>query len=137
MINNVNQFIDTVARTDLGKAARRSAKTIWNAHRAAFETTRHEAGKVMVLAIDEGQKFDVRSRKGVDSMVGTLTGAAGHGLSSLEQAFQDRVTRVIRSIGLPTTDEFRALSRRVDALSTRVKPRAAKKAPRRSTRRAA
>ena len=57
MINNVNQFINSVASTDLGKAARRSAKTIWNAHRAAFQTTRHEAGKVLVLAIDEGQKF--------------------------------------------------------------------------------
>lgn len=57
MIDNVSQFIDSVARTDLGKAARRSARTIWNAHRAAFVTTRHEAGKVLVLAIDEGQKF--------------------------------------------------------------------------------
>lgn len=57
MIDNVSQFIDSVAGTDLAKAARRSAKTIWNAHRAAFVTTRHEAGKVLVLAIDEGQKF--------------------------------------------------------------------------------
>jgi hypothetical protein len=137
VINNVNQFIDSVARTDLGKAARRSAKTIWNAHRAAFETTRHEAGKVLVLAIDEGQKLDVRGRKTVDNVVGNLTGAAEHRLTSLEQAFQDRVTRIIRSIGLPTTDEFRALSRRVDAISARVKPRTAKKAPRRSRRRAA
>ncbi len=137
MIDNVNQFIDSVARTDLGKAARRSAKTIWNAHRAAFETTRHEAGKVLVLAIDEGQNLDVRGRKAVDNVVGNLTGAAGQRLTTLEQAFQDRVTRVIRSIGLPTTDEFRALSRRVDALAARVKPRTAKKAPRRSTRRAA
>jgi hypothetical protein len=137
MIDNVNQFIGSVARTDLGKAARRSAKTIWNAHRAAFETTRHEAGKVLVLAIDEGQKLDVRGRKTVDSVVGNLTGAAEHRLTSLEQAFQDRVTRVIRGIGLPTTDEFRALSRRVDALSARVKPRNAKKSPRRGTRRAA
>jgi len=53
MIDNVNQFIGSVAQTDLGKAARRSAKTIWNAHRAAFETTRHEAGRVFGLAIEE------------------------------------------------------------------------------------
>ena len=61
MIDNVSQFIDSVARTELGKAARRSAQTIWNAHRAAFVTTRHEAGKVLVLALDEGQKFIARS----------------------------------------------------------------------------
>ena len=46
MIDNVNQFLGTVAETELAKTARRSARTIWNAHRAAFETTRVEAGKV-------------------------------------------------------------------------------------------
>ena len=60
MINNVNQFLGTVANTELAKAARRSALTIWNAHRAAFETTRVEAGKVFNLAISEGQKPTTR-----------------------------------------------------------------------------
>jgi predicted RecB family endonuclease len=64
MIENVNQFLGTVAETELAKAARRSARTIWNAHRAAFETTRVEAGKVIGLAIDEGQKFAVRVKAG-------------------------------------------------------------------------
>ncbi len=57
MIANVNQFLGTVAESDLAQAARRSARTIWNAHRAAFETTRVEAGKVLTLAIGEGQKL--------------------------------------------------------------------------------
>ncbi len=60
MIDNVSQFLGTVAETELAKTARRSARTIWNAHRAALETTRVEAGKVIGLAIDEGQKFAVR-----------------------------------------------------------------------------
>jgi poly(hydroxyalkanoate) granule-associated protein len=137
MINNVNQFIGSVAQTEFGKAARRSARTIWNAHRAAFVTTRHEAGRVLGLAIDESQKLDLRGRKTVDNVVENLTDVAGQRLSSLEEAFQVRINRVIRQIGLPTTREFEALSRRVDALSARVKPRTTKKSPRRSTRRAA
>ncbi len=60
MIDNVNQFLGTVAETELARTARRSARTIWNAHRAAFETTRVEAGKVIGLAIGEGQKLAVR-----------------------------------------------------------------------------
>jgi hypothetical protein len=104
MIDNVSQFIESVARTDLGRAARRSARTIWNAHRAAFVTTRHEAGKVLVLAFDEGQKFNVRGRT---------------------QALQERVTRVIRNMGRGST------------VSTRAKPRTARKAKRRTSRRAA
>jgi hypothetical protein len=60
MIANVNEILGTVAETELAKVARRSARTIWNAHRAAFETTRVEAGKVISLALDEGQKLAVR-----------------------------------------------------------------------------
>lgn len=60
MIENVNQFLGTVAETELAKATRRSARTIWNAHRAAFETTRVETGKVLTLAIGEGRKFAAR-----------------------------------------------------------------------------
>jgi hypothetical protein len=57
MIDNVSQFLGTVAGTELAKAARRSARTIWNAHRAAFETTRVETGNVLTLAIGEGRKL--------------------------------------------------------------------------------
>ena len=57
MIENVNQILGSVAETELARTARRSARTIWNAHRAAFETTRVEARKVISLAIDEGQKL--------------------------------------------------------------------------------
>ena len=64
MIANVNQFLGTVAETELAKTARRSARTIWDAHRAAFETTRVEAGKVLTLAIDESQKLAVRVKAG-------------------------------------------------------------------------
>ena len=60
MIDNVNQFLGTVAETELAKTARRSAQTIWNAHREAFETTRVEAGKVIGVAIGEGQKLAAR-----------------------------------------------------------------------------
>lgn len=137
MIENVNQFLGAVARTDLGKAARRSARTVWSAHRNAFETTRQEAGKVLGLAIDEGQKLDARRRKSMNGVVENLAGAADERLSSLEQEFQKKMTRMIRRIGLPTAGEVEALSRRVDALSARVRFRSTKKSPRRATRRAA
>lgn len=57
MIENVNQFLSAVAETELARATRHSAKTIFNAHRAAIRTTRREAGKVIGLAIVEGRKF--------------------------------------------------------------------------------
>lgn len=74
MIDNVNQFLGTVADTELARTARRSARTIWNAHLAAFETTRVEASKVIGLAIDEGQKLAVRV-KAVKAPVARKTAA--------------------------------------------------------------
>jgi len=60
MIENVNHFLGTVSETELAKTARNSARTIWKAHRAAFATTRIEAGKFISVAIDEGQKLAAR-----------------------------------------------------------------------------
>jgi hypothetical protein len=62
MIDNVNQFLGSVAGSELARTARRSARTIWNAHLAALETTRVEAGKVISLAIGEGQKLVRRAQ---------------------------------------------------------------------------
>lgn len=137
MIENINSFLGTVAQTDLGKAARRSARTIWNAHRAAFETTREEASKVLGLAINESQKFSVRGLDRRDEIIGSLAGMADERLTTIEQSLQQGVSKVIRRIGLPTAKDVSSLSRRVDALSARVATRTAKKAKRRTTRRAA
>jgi len=137
MIENINEFLGNVAATDLGKAARRSARTIWNAHKSAFETTRHEAGKVLGMAFEQGQKFTARGRNKAEGVVEDLAGAADERLSTIEQAVQQGVSRVIHRIGLPTAKDVNALSRRVEALADRVAARKSRKAPRRATRRAA
>lgn len=114
-----------------------SLKTILNAHREAFETTRHEAGKVLAFAIEQGQKLTSQGRVRADSVVEDFAGVADERLAAFEQAFQKGVSRAIRRIGLPTAQDVSALSRRVDSLAAQVKSRAAKKSARRTTKRAA
>ena len=135
MIQNINGFLGNVAQTNLGKAARRSAGMILNAHLDAFRTTRQEAGKVMGIAIKESRKFRERARNQADSVVENLAGATDDQLSALEQG----VSRVIRRIGLPTAKDVNSLTRRVEALATKVEARArkVKKAARRSSARRA
>lgn len=62
MIANVNQFLGTVTESELARTARHSARTIFNAHLAALETTRVEAGKLFAVAIGEGKKLARRAR---------------------------------------------------------------------------
>lgn len=114
-----------------------SLKNILNAHREAFETTRHEAGKVLAFALEQGQKLGSQGRVKADDVVENFAGVADEQLAAFEQAFQKGVSRAIRRIGLPTAQDVNALSRRVDALAAQVKARAAKKAARRPAKRAA
>jgi hypothetical protein len=137
MIAKFNNFLDSVTQSDLGKAARKSARTIWNAQCAALATTRHEAGKVLGVAIDEGQKLSTRVLDRREDMIDNLAGVADKQLSTLEHSLQLGMSRVSRRIGLPTAKDVNTLSRRVDALTARVNSRAARKLKRRATRRAA
>ena len=95
-------------------------KTILNAHIAALETTRQEAGKVIELAIRNSRKFRERARHQADGVVENLAGAADDQLTAFEQG----VSRMIRRIGLPTAKDVNALTRRVEALSAKVEARA-------------
>jgi polyhydroxyalkanoate synthesis regulator phasin len=110
-------------------------KTILNAHIAAFETTRQEAGKVIELAIKKSQKLRERARDQADGVVENLAGAADDQLTAFEQG----MSRMIRRIGLPTAKDVNALTRRVEALATKVEARArnVKKAGRRTAARRA
>jgi hypothetical protein len=137
MIETFNTFLGNVARTYLGKTARKSARTIWNAQRAAFETTRHEAAKVLGVAIDESQKLSTRVLDRREDMIDNLAGVADEQLTTIEHSLEQGMSRVIRRIGLPTAKDVNSLSRRVDALTARVEARAAKKPKRRASRRAA
>lgn len=137
MIENFSNFLDSVTQSDLGKTARRSARTILNAQRAAFETTRHEAGKVLGVAIDESQKFSTRVLDRREDMIDNLAGVADEQLTTIERSLQQGLSRVIHRIGLPTAKDVNSLSRRVDALTVRVNSRAARKPKRRTARRAA
>ncbi|MEX2150619.1 MAG: phasin family protein [Steroidobacteraceae bacterium] len=137
MVENFNNFLDSVTQSGLGKAARKSARTIWNAQRAAFETTRHEAGKVLGVAIDESQRLSTRVLDHREDMIENLAGVADEQLTTIEHSLQQGMSRVIRRIGLPTAKDVNSLSRRVDALTARVNSRTALKPKRRATRRAA
>jgi hypothetical protein len=137
MIETFSNFLDSVTQSDLGKTARRSARTIWNAQRAAFATTRHEAGKVLVVAMDESQKLSTRVLDRREDMIDNLAGVADERLTTIEQSLQKGMNRVIHRIGLPTAKDVSSLSRRVDALTARVNSRAARKPKRRTARRAA
>jgi len=130
MIENVNTLINQLKTSEFGKATRKSAQVIWKANVNALTTTRDELGKVVNLAVKEGEKLTRRSRARTEKAVDSLQDVTADRVSDVEKRFQKGVNKVIHDIGLPTADEVEKLSKKVDRLSREVK---AKTAARRRT----
>jgi poly(hydroxyalkanoate) granule-associated protein len=61
-----------------------------------------------------------RARKAADDRIADINTAASGTWEKLEQVFEERVARALRSLGVPTDKEVHALSDRVAKLTTAV-----------------
>jgi len=92
------------------------------------------AGRAMRRIIED-------ARAKVNAGVGQVRGQAADALEGLEKMFQTRVHRALTQIGVPSSEELAALSKRVDALNANIerlarrRPAAARPAARKSARR--
>jgi poly(hydroxyalkanoate) granule-associated protein len=61
-----------------------------------------------------------RARKAADDRIADINTAASGTWEKLEQVFEERVARALRSLGVPTDKDVHALSDRVAKLTTAV-----------------
>ncbi|MBW7924946.1 MAG: phasin family protein [Burkholderiaceae bacterium] len=122
------------ARSDLNQLAktiRDSAQQIWLAGLGAFAKAQGEGGKVFDTLVKEGLNLQRRTRAATEERIGSvgekMTRAAGdlskqatQSWDRLEQVFEDRVSRALTRLGVPTSREIGDLVARVDALSEAV-----------------
>jgi poly(hydroxyalkanoate) granule-associated protein len=110
-----------------------SAQQIWQAGLGAlaraqagapkvFEELMREGGKLQGGALDAAQSAVMQAFRGaqqkVNRRVETVKETAGETWDNLEKIFQARVQRAITQLGLPSAEEFAALKRQVEALSS-------------------
>ena len=130
----------------LAAAVRDSAQQIWLAGLGAFSKAQEEGGKVFEALVKEGLGIQRRTRAMTEEKIGEVTGkmskAAGditkqatHSWDKLEQVFEDRVSRALKRLGVPTSKDIQALMNRVETLNDNVQalsgatPVKARKAP--------
>lgn len=121
-----------------------SAQQIWLAGLGAFTLAQKEGPKFFDRLVDEGSKVRNRTRevagKAVNQTVREVQDVLNSGVESmrsqvtttwdsLEHVFQDRVARALKQLGVPTSEELEALSRKVDALTRSVRELSEKKRP--------
>jgi poly(hydroxyalkanoate) granule-associated protein len=115
----------------LASAVRTSAQQIWQAGLGAFAKAQQEGGRVFNKLVEEGTEFQKRSRAMAEDRVGGMSDmvdkvADGFGKQAsgswdkLEQVFEDRVSRALGSIGVPTRKDIEALTRQLEELRETV-----------------
>ncbi len=108
---------------------------IWLAGLGAVSKAQHGAPQLLEDLIEEGARLDTQARgaarkavtgvlgtmrKGVRSRIGQVRGRTSEALDNLEKMFQVRVHRALSQLGVPSSEEIEALSKRVDALNTSI-----------------
>jgi poly(hydroxyalkanoate) granule-associated protein len=117
--------------TQLAEAVRTSAQQIWQAGLGAFAKAQEEGGKVFAKLVKEGTELQKRTQQLAEDKVSDVTGTvvrmadnvskqAAGSLDKLEQVFEDRVSRSLKSLGVPTQQDIQTLTKRVEELSKAV-----------------
>lgn len=113
--------------TELVEAVRQSVDRIWQAGLGAFARAQHEGEEMFSRLVQEGMAVQKRTRHvaegrleemtdTITKMADTLGKQASAPLGKLEAVFEDRIIRSLHSIGVPTRDDFAALSSQIGKL---------------------
>ncbi len=118
---------------------RDSAQQIWAAGLGAFSKAQGEGSKVFDTLVKEGMNLQKKTQSLAEQKIGAvaskMTGMAnevgskaGQHWDKLETIFEERVSRALKSLGVPNGADIGSLISRIDALSTAVGFAPAKKA---------
>lgn len=117
----------------LAAAIRDSAQQIWLAGMGAFAKARAERTKIFDALVKEGHNIQLRTRAlaedridEVSEKVNDVRERASESWDKLEQVFENRVSRALGRLGVPTSKDIKALVKRIDELSASVQAMGAK-----------
>lgn len=133
--------LKALAKSDdkqLAEAVRTSAQQIWQAGLGAFAKAQEEGGKVFAKLVKEGTELQKRTQQLANGKVSEVTGTvskmadsvskqAAGSWDKLEQVFEDRVSRSLKSLGVPTQEDIQTLTKRVEELNKAVAALSGKK----------
>jgi poly(hydroxyalkanoate) granule-associated protein len=120
MSKNLKALAGETSDTGLANTIRDSAHTIWLAGLGAFAKAQQEGSKLFDSLVKEGEVVQERARKAADERIADINTVASGTWEKLEQVFEDRVARALRSLGVPTDKDVQALSERVGELTAVV-----------------
>lgn len=125
-----------------------SAQQIWLAGLGALSRTQQEGGKFFDALVEEGVRIQEKThaytqeqmrqaREQTEPWLDAARKRTNAAMGKLEGAFDERITRTLKRMQLPSQADIEALSARIDALTREVHAaRGSTAAPRKATKRA-
>ena len=111
----------------VGKAAVETAQEAIAKAQETVEKIQQEGSKILHSLVKEsGKVFDETQKKAgekVDEIKGRVEEArhkAAETLDNLEQIFEERVSRALNRLGIPTREDFQAIAKRLEELNHSV-----------------
>jgi poly(hydroxyalkanoate) granule-associated protein len=147
---------DAKSSAQLGSTVKESAQQIWLAGLGAFSKAQEEGGKVFEALVKEGMTIQRKTQAAageklneatarMTSMASDLSSKASGQWDKLESIFEERVSRALKKLGVPSARDLEELNARIEQLQRAVsgvnargtKGTAAKKAPAKAPRKRA
>lgn len=104
-----------------GQVVMSSAQQIWLAGLGAFARAQAEGGKMFESLVKEGEAVQARTGKAASAQMTRLGKNAAGTWDRLEQVFEDRVSKSLNRLGVPSYGDIQALSKHVNELNANVR----------------
>jgi poly(hydroxyalkanoate) granule-associated protein len=112
--------IKVLADNQVARNVKESTQQIWLAGLGAYARAQEEGNKLFDALVKEGESIRSKTRKVADAKVAAVAAAASGTWDRLEQMFEDRLTRAIATLGVPTKRDIDNLAKRVAELTAVV-----------------
>jgi poly(hydroxyalkanoate) granule-associated protein len=117
--------------SQLAGAVRDSAQQIWLAGMGAFAKAQQEGGKVFDALVKEGTSLQRKTQAKAEERIGDVASKmtamaegvstrAGQQWDKLESIFEQRVSKALGKLGVPSSKDVDTLVARIDALAAQV-----------------
>ena len=113
----------TEANKKVHEEIKASAHKIWLAGLGALAAAEEEGSKIFNTLVEKGEGYESRGKEELAKVKDKVEGAFGKAEGSWEKlgdAFDDRVARAVKRLGVPSSDEITNLTKRVEELTLKV-----------------
>ena len=100
-----------------------SANQIWLAGLAAFAKSKHDGGKLFDSLVEEGKSLQAQSKAQLESAQEWFEAADKAGTKArakLEKLLNKRLERTLTNAGIPSQDDVKTLTKKIETLEKRL-----------------